>query len=146
MSRLLVHVRASLIFNTRSFSLQLVEQLLRDLFYLLVLLNFLHNLIVFLGQLSSLTLNNLPNLLLLFFCQTNLTLIKKSAHELATLNLLAQLPFANVKKFIALLSNDCVITFLSFHLFLSGCLLVLSSPRLFLNHPIHGDVHGLRSV
>lgn len=146
MPRLLVHVRASLILNTRSFSLKLVEQLLRDLFYLLVLLDFLHNLIVFLRQLGPLTLNNFPNLLLLFICQTNFTLIKKSAHELATLNLLAQLPFADVEKFIALLSNDCVVTFLSFLLFFGRCLLVLGSPWLFLNHPIHGNVHGLRSV
>jgi len=122
---------------------------LRDLLDLLILLNFLHDLIVFLGQKCSLTLNDFPNLLLLFLRQADLTLVKQSAHQLAALNLFSQLPLADVKELVILLTyNSMIVTLLSLKLRCAFLLLLLRSSltRFFLDHAIHSNVHRLGSV
>ena len=76
---------------------QPVEQLLRDLLDLLVLLRLGHQLVVFLGEQRSLPLDDLPDLLLLFSAEIHLTLIQQRAEELAALDLLLQLALADVE-------------------------------------------------
>ena len=83
-----------------------------DLLNLLILFNFLHDLVIFLGQKCSLPFDDFADLLLLIIGEIDFALIEKCAHELATFNLLRKLPLANVKEFITLFCHNSVITLL----------------------------------
>ena len=125
---------------------ELLEELLRDLLDLLILLHFLLDLIILLGKKCSLPLDDLTNLLLLVIGQFDLALVEQGAHELAALDLLGQLPLADVEELVALFTNNGVVVRLALLLLSSSSLSVQRIARLFLNHPIHGDIHRLWSV
>ena len=112
MARLLVHhieVRTSRAAISLVGIVQSVEQLLRYLLDLLVLLRRRHQSVVLLGQQRSLPLDDLPDLVLLFPAETDFALVEQSAQELAALDLLTELPLADVEQFITLLTDDGVV-------------------------------------
>ena len=120
---------------------------MRDLLDLLVFLGFSHKSVVFLGEKCPLTLNDLTDLVLFLATEADFTLVEKSAQELTPFDLLLQLALANVKEFIALLPDDCmVLSHLTWFLLDLLFSIVVPLAGFFLNHAIHGDVHRFWSV
>lgn len=124
---------------------QAIKKLLRDLLDLLILFILAHQNAVFLEEHLALPLDDVANLILLVPRQAHLTLVKQRAQELTSLNLLCQLTFADIQ--------ELVTTFAFSHHGVMVCILlallkVLSFlvSRLFLDHSVHGNIHGFGSV
>ena len=97
MSRLLFHV-VDLCGATRLLSVvvQSIKKLLRDLLDLLVFLSVTSDSVILFSEKRSLSLNDLPDLILLFTAEANFTLVQQSTQKLTALDLLTKLSLTDV--------------------------------------------------
>ena len=116
---------------------------MRDLLDLLILFILAHQDVVFVKDHLSLSLDDITDLVLLIPREANFTLVKQGAQKLTSLDLLLELTLADIEKLISALSNYSVVVLLLLALFK---LFFFLRPWLFLDHTVHGNIHGFGSV